>query len=162
MTSLPTSGQANLVSKLMTHRDTLSSPKGKLTNPSNFLPLCHYTGRHGFVKFKTRRHAEAARREMNGLRLGAYPIRVVWHHPPTGTIYSGNPMDHRFGANRPISVYVQFETEPNQVMTDTVLHGLFAPLGEVLGVVLPQGPGHFIDGEGGARRGYGFIHFSGK
>ena len=101
---------------------------------------------------------------MNGLRLGAYPIRVVWHHPPTppmGIIYSGNSLD-RMGSNRPCSVYVQFETDANQTMTDAVLHSLFAPFGEVLGVALPQGGGNYIDGEGGHRRGYGFIQFTGK
>ncbi len=61
-------------------------PFGPLLEDQTYLRVGKF-GKYGAVKFTTRHDAEAARREMNGVRLGdgPYPIRVVWHHAQTSS-----------------------------------------------------------------------------
>lgn len=126
------------------------------------------------MRFQSRQHAETARREMNGVRLGAFPIRVAWHHTQPGgpSIHHGAPVFIGGGGGggggppRPYSVHVQFEADPNEaVVTEALMHSIFAPFGEVMAVILPQGRGilsHEGDSPNGpCCRGYGFIHFPG-
>lgn len=162
---------------------------GPLYEDQTYLRQGKY-GKYGSCKFTQRQDAETARREMHGRILGAgvYPIRVVWHHPQTSSTGSGGPSasnfhhhNHSHGlqhvppppppgvgvSSRPYSVHVQFEAEViNTLMTEGLLHSFFAPFGEVIAVVLPQGPGILSsEGEGVngiCRRGYGFVHFSGS
>ena len=127
------------------------------------------------MRFQSRQHAEMARREMNGVRLGAFPIRVAWHHTQPGgpNVYHGAPFmmggsggGDGGGPPRPYSVHVQFEANPNEaVVSESLMHSIFAPFGEVMAVILPQGRGILSrEGDGPTGpccRGYGFIHFSG-
>jgi hypothetical protein len=136
----------------------------------SFLPSSPTTaGRYGGVKFQNRSEAEAARRELNGVRLGAYPIRVAWHHTSPGgpNMYHGSLPFMGGGPARPYSVHVQFEADASgAAVSESMIHGMFAPFGEVTAVILPQGRGVLSrdnDGPSGgpACRGYGFVHFSG-
>lgn len=70
-------------------------------------------------------------------------------------------------SSRPYSVHVKFEAGVNEALVnEALLHDIFAPFGEVVAVILPQGPGILAsEGEGvngACRRGYGFIHFTGS
>ncbi|KAM3573914.1 hypothetical protein VYU27_004113 [Nannochloropsis oceanica] len=157
---------------------------GPLYEDQTYLRQGKY-GKYGSCKFAQRQDAETARREMHGRILGAgtYPIRVVWHHPQTSSTGSGGPSastfhHHSHGlqhvppppphgvSSRPYSVHVQFEAEVITTITEGLLHSFFAPFGEVIAVILPQGPGILSsEGErtsGTCRRGYGFVHFSGS
>jgi hypothetical protein len=162
---------------------------GPLYEDQTYLRQGKY-GKYGSCKFARRQDAEAARREMHGriLGAGAYPIRVVWHHPQTSSTGSGGPSASNFHhhhhshglqhvpppppagvgvSSRPYSVHVQFEADVvNTLVTEGLLHSFFAPFGEVIAVILPQGPGILSsegDGtNGNYRRGYGFVHFTGS
>lgn len=146
-------------------------------------------GKYGSVKFMSRKDAETARREMHGrvLRDGTRPIRVVWHHPQTITKKTGlsvplssNEQHSRelvhipppppagvLVSSRPYSVHVHFEADGMEnLVTENLIYGLFAPFGQIIAVILPQGPGILCSDQNEdvtcCRRGYGFVHFTGS
>jgi hypothetical protein len=108
------------------------------------------------VKFETRQGADTARRALNGTRVGAYTIRVVWHHTQSASAYG------MYGQQppRPFTLHVQYECEsPQAAVSDAVLWQIFAPFGEVVNVSLP--PNAAAVEPDGTRKGYGFVVFSG-
>ena len=106
---------------------------------------------------------------------------MAWHHTQPGgpNVHHGAFTGSGGGGGgggcggppRPYSVHVQFEADASQTaVSESLIHCIFAPFGEVTAVVLPQGRGvlsHDNDGPGGGGgggpscRGYGFVHFAG-
>lgn len=96
------------------------------------------------------------------MRLGSRVIRVAWHHTtPGGPSAPHHGLFIGGGPSRPYSVHVLFEAAiSHPPVSERMVHGLFAPFGEVTAVILPPGRS-VVSRDGLSCRGYGFVHFSG-
>jgi len=85
---------------------------GGLSAAAFCLSLSLSSGRFGFIKYKDRKHAEHARRELNGSKLGENQIRVVWHHTHGSHYFREASFPYTGMYPRQVTVHVQFEMDP--------------------------------------------------
>jgi RNA recognition motif-containing protein len=90
---------------------------------------------YGFVRFRHRKHAEMAKREMNNKVLGARAIRIGWG--------DANYQRH--------CVHIQFEPAESEALTESEVIAKFEEFGTVMSVNLPRNQGQL--------RGFGFIYY---
>lgn len=90
---------------------------------------------YGFVRFRYRKHAEIAKREMNNKLLGSRAIRIGWG--------DANYQRH--------CVHIQFEASESENLTETEVITKFEEFGTVMSVNLPRNQGQL--------RGFGFIYY---
>lgn len=90
---------------------------------------------YGFVRFKHRKHAEIAKREMDDKVLGSRAIRIGWG--------DANYQRH--------CVHIQFEPAESEALTETEVIAKFEEFGTVVNVNLPRNQGSL--------RGFGFIYY---
>jgi len=90
---------------------------------------------YGFVRFKHRKHAEVAKREMDGHVLGNRAIRIGWG--------DANYQRH--------CVHIQFDPAESESLTESEVIGKFEEYGTVVSVNLPRTQGSL--------RGFGFIYY---
>jgi RNA recognition motif-containing protein len=90
---------------------------------------------YGFVRFRHRKHAELAKREMNNKVLGARAIRIGWG--------DANYQRH--------CVHIQFEPAESEALTESEVISKFEEFGTVMSVNLPRNQGQL--------RGFGFIYY---
>jgi len=90
---------------------------------------------YGFVRFRHRKHAELAKREMNNKVLGSRAIRIGWG--------DANYQRH--------CVHIQFEPAESEALTESEVIAKFEEFGTVMSVNLPRNQGQL--------RGFGFIYY---
>jgi len=90
---------------------------------------------YGFVRFRHRKHAEQAKREMNNTILGSRAIRIGWG--------DANYQRH--------CVHIQFEPAGSENLTESEVIAKFEEFGAVVSVNLPRNQGQL--------RGFGFIYY---
>lgn len=93
--------------------------------------------RFGFVRFRSRKHAEQAKDAMDGFVLGKRPIRVGWGH---ATVQRN-------------SVHVRFDAALAErlKLVESDLEQAFQACGAIESIQLPR--------TGGKLHGYAFVHF---
>lgn len=94
------------------------------------------SGRFGFVRFRHRADAEAAKAEMNRKLIGSKPVRIGWG--------DNNIQKH--------CIHVQFNPMDGATLEESDLRDTFEQFGPVASVSLPR----FASGQ---LKGYGFVHF---
>jgi len=90
---------------------------------------------YGFVRYKHRKHAEVAKREMDGHVLGNRAIRIGWG--------DANYQRH--------CVHIQFDPAESEALTESDVINKFEEFGTVVSVNLPRTQGSL--------RGFGFIYY---
>jgi len=90
---------------------------------------------YGFVRYKHRKHAEVAKREMDGHVLGNRAIRIGWG--------DANYQRH--------CVHIQFDPAESEALTESDVISKFEEFGTVVSVNLPRTQGSL--------RGFGFIYY---
>eukprot|EP01087_Luapelamoeba_hula_P008941 TRINITY_DN2275_c0_g1_i2.p1 TRINITY_DN2275_c0_g1~~TRINITY_DN2275_c0_g1_i2.p1 ORF type:complete len:561 (-),score=82.46 TRINITY_DN2275_c0_g1_i2:62-1744(-) len=91
---------------------------------------------YGFVRFRHRKHAEAAKRDMEGKILGSRPIRIGWGE--------ANYQRH--------CVHIQFDPTESEHLTEGDIISKFDEFGNVRTTNLPRTTQ-------GTLRGFGFIYY---
>ncbi|KAL6055984.1 RNA-binding region RNP-1 domain-containing protein [Balamuthia mandrillaris] len=90
---------------------------------------------YGFVRFRHRRHAEKAKREMDGKVLGSRAIRIGWGE--------ANYQRH--------CVHLQFDAADSDKLSESDVINKFEEFGTIISVNLPRSQGQL--------RGFGFIYY---
>jgi RNA recognition motif-containing protein len=90
---------------------------------------------YGFARFRYRKHAEKAKREMNNQILGSRAIRIGWG--------DANYQRH--------CVHIQFDPSESENLTENEVISRFEQFGTVISINMPRNQGHL--------RGFGFVYY---